>query len=328
MILKPDADGIIKVSFLLLPEYAMVALLSAIEPLRVANRFAKREIFRWQLISESNEVVHASNGLAIQQSIPMHEAENLRNLIVCSSFHPERHLRSETISWLQRQARQGVLLGAMDTGCHLLQAAGLLKNHRITMHWEAIPAFQENYPELEITNELFEIDRNLVTCAGGTAAIDLMLYVIQTAFGHELAIQVCEQFINSGIRQKSDKQRINLAARLELYHPRLLRVIELMESHLEEPIALEELARRACVSTRQLERLFRQHLQQSPAAYYMGLRLQRAQSLLQGSTLSVAEVGLACGFSAAAHFSRTYRKWYGHTPASHRPLHKRDTLGH
>ncbi|MBV6272731.1 GlxA family transcriptional regulator [Alcaligenaceae bacterium CGII-47] len=318
MILKPDVDGTLTVSFLLLPEYAMVALLSAIEPMRVANRFAGRAVFRWQLLTETDEPVFASNQLMLQRSDSIHGVPAPRNLFICSSFHPEKYIQKSTTAWLKKITNNGAVIGAMDTGCHLLEAAGLLKNRRVTMHWEAASAFQEDHPGLEITNELFEIDRNLITCAGGTAAIDLMLHIIQADFGYDLAIRVCEQFIKSGIRQKSDKQRIDLADRLNIDHPRLLRVVEQMERNLEDPVTLSQLAGYACMSVRQLERLFRTHLKRSPAAYYMSLRLEHAQQLLKDSRLSIAEIGIACGFGSAAHFTRSYRRHFSCSPSASR----------
>lgn len=321
-VFRPAADGVITVAFLLVPEFSMVALLSAIEPMRVANRIAKREIFRWQLLAPDAAQVYASNGLTLQPCTPLSLADMPANIFVCASFHPERYLDPVVIAWLQKVARQGALLGAVDTGCYLLQAAGLIKHQRITLHWEAIPAFCEQFPGLEVTSELFEIDHDLVTCAGGTAALDLMLHVIQAEFGQELAVHVCEQFIKSGIRQKSDAQRIDLAARLGVYHPRLLLVVACMEQHLEEPLSQEDLAEQAKVSVRQLERLFRQYLQQSPAAYYLEMRLNRARALLLESRLTVADVALACGFVAVAHFSRAYRRQFGYAPSAERPVNQ------
>ncbi|WP_271271601.1 GlxA family transcriptional regulator [Aliamphritea hakodatensis] len=318
MILKPDHDGIFTISFLLLPEYAMVGLLSAIEPLRVANRFAGREIFRWQLLSDDGESVNACNQLAIQQTQSIQDVETPKNLFVCASFNPEKYINETTLSWLKKLYRKGSVLGAMDTGCYVLAAANLLRNQRFTLHWEAVPAFQEDNPGVEISNELFEIDKNLITCAGGTAAIDMMLHIIQAEFGHDLAINVCEQFIQSGIRQKSAKQRIGLAARLKIHHPRLLKVLAKMEANIENPLSPSELAEHAHLSVRQLERLFRSHLDKSPTGYYMQIRLERAQQLLRESHLSVAEIGIACGFSSAPHFTRSYRNQFQLSPSEDR----------
>ena len=318
MILKPDKDGVFTISFLLLPEYAMVALLSAIEPLRVANRFAGREIFRWQLLSEDGPPVAASNLLALQQTVAICDSAVPLNIFVCSSFNPKDYIRDDTIAWLKKLNRGGSLIGAMDTGCYLLAAAGLLKKHKIALHWEAAPSFQEDHPELELTNELFEVEHNLITCAGGTSAIDMMLYIIQAELGHALAIKVCEQFIKSGIRQKSDKQRIDLSARLKVYHPRLLRVLEKMEANLESPLSTKELAKYAHISVRQMERLFRSFLNDSPSGYYMKLRLERSRQLLKESSLSISEIRIICGFNSAPHFTRSYRKQFARSPSEDR----------
>lgn len=318
MILNPDKDGAFTISFLLLPEYAMVALLSAIEPMRVANRFAGREIFRWQLLSEDGPPVAASNLLTLQQTVAIRDAAAPLNLFVCSSFNPKDYIRDDTVAWLKKLNRRGSLIGAMDTGCYLLAAAGLLKKHRIALHWEAAPAFQEEHPELELTNELFEVEHNLITCAGGTSAIDLMLYIIQEELGHALAIKVCEQFIKSGIRQKSDKQRIDLSLRLKIYHPRLLRVLEKMEAHLEVPMSTNDLAKYAHISVRQLERLFSSFLNASPSGYYMKLRLERSRQLLKDSNLSISEISIICGFNSVPHFSRSYRKQFACSPSEDR----------
>ncbi|WP_084784197.1 GlxA family transcriptional regulator [Marinobacterium aestuarii] len=317
-ILHPDDDGVTTVSFLLLPEYAMVSLLSAIEPLRIANRLAGRELYRWQCLSENGQAVVASNQMALQTHQDMHAVDTPRNLFVNASFHPERHQSPEAVDWLRRLNRRNSLLGALDTGCHLLARAGLLKGHRVTLHWEAVPAFQEIYPDILISPELFEIGRNRITCAGGTAATDMMLHLIQQQSGTALALQICDQCIKNGIRPPSDRQRIGLPRQLNIHHPRLIRVLGLMEQHIETPLTPADLARSAFISLRQLERLCQRFLEASPSAYYLKLRLERARQLLQETDLSVSEVGGACGFVSASHFCRSYRRHFDMTPGEQR----------
>jgi len=106
--LKPDNDGIITLSFLLLPEYAMISLLSAIEPLRVANRLAGKTLYRWQCLSENGQPVLASNDMALQQHHAMTEVTTPRNLFVVSSFNPQNHINQPTINWLRQLNRQGL----------------------------------------------------------------------------------------------------------------------------------------------------------------------------------------------------------------------------
>jgi transcriptional regulator GlxA family with amidase domain len=174
------------------------------------------------------------------------------------------------------------------------------------------------YPEIDVSGELYEIDRNRLTCAGGEAAFDMMLALIGIEHGRELAVEVAENFMHERIRESADSQRMALRTRLGLVHPKLLNVVELMEQHVEEPLSQAELARQADLSTRQLERLFRQHLNRTPNSYYQKLRLQAARSLLNQTSMSVTEVALACGFVSASHFSKCYRRTFGRTPRQDR----------
>ncbi|MDD1794870.1 GlxA family transcriptional regulator [Enterovibrio sp. ZSDZ42] len=313
-----DDDGVFTLSFLLLPEYAMVSLLSAIEPLRIANRLAGKTLFRWQCFSEDGEPVLASNGLALQDSLSIHASEKPRNLFVNASFHPEKHASETSIKWLRELHRLGFMIGALDTGCYLLAKAKLLEGYPITLHWEAKPCFQERYPELEISDELFEIQGKRVTCAGGTAATDMMLYLIDAYFEPELAILVCEQLIKSAARNQTDHQRASQAEKLKLHHPKMVKALALMAANIETPLATSDLADHLAISVRHLERLFLQYLACSPSAYYVQMRVEHARYLLSDSGLSIADIALACGFSSTAHFSRRYRALYGTTASQYR----------
>jgi AraC family transcriptional regulator, glycine betaine-responsive activator len=122
------------------------------------------------------------------------------------------------------------------------------------------------------------------------------------------------------IRDRHDPQRMALRARLGVSHPKLLKVIELMEGSLEEPLPRSQLAKKTGLSTRQLERLFRKYLQRTPTRYYLELRLAKARTLLLQTSLSVLDVALACGFVSASHFSKCYREFYAKTPRQERQL--------
>lgn len=149
-----------------------------------------------------------------------------------------------------------VALGALDTGAYLLAEAGLIGDQPVTLHWEAVPAFREDYPDVHVTEELFCLGDRLFTCAGGTAAIDMMLERIARRQGPTLARAVSEQFIHSRIRPHEERQRSNLAVRIGSRDPRLIAVIAQMEAEIENPLRLEDMAMGAGITRRQLERLF------------------------------------------------------------------------
>jgi transcriptional regulator GlxA family with amidase domain len=308
------------VGFVLIPSFSMIAFSCAVETLRLANRTSGQPLYAWHLISADGKPVRASNGIELTPEGDLDKAASLRTIVVCSGVDVQRNESKAVISWLRRMARRGGDIGALCTGSHILARAGLLDGYRCTIHWENLAGFVEEFPEISVTNELFEIDRNRFTCSGGTASIDLMLNMVGRQHGHGLAASIADQFIHDRIRDQHDRQRMSLPARLGVRHPKLLAVIELMEKNLEEPLSRNELASSAGLSTRQLERLFRKYLGRSPARYYLELRLDRARLLLLQTNMSIIDVALACGFVSASHFSKCYRDFYGRTPRKERGL--------
>jgi len=306
--------------FLLVPLFPMMAFTSAVEPLRAANRIAARSLYAWRVISEDGAPVTASSGIDIVADRSLEQVERLDTLFVVAGLEAHRYQNKQVFSRLRRLARTGCRMGALSTGSYLLARAGLLDGYRSTIHWENAGAFREAFPDIEVTEELFEVDRGRLTCSGGTAALDLMLSLIGLEHGRELATKVAEQFIHERIRDTHDHQRMALRNRLGISHPKMLAVIGDMERHLEHPLPRSELAERANLSTRQLERLFRQYLNRTPTRYYLELRLLRARHLLTESTLSILDVALACGFVSASHFSKCYRDFFGRTPRKERGL--------
>ncbi|HET6519679.1 MAG TPA: GlxA family transcriptional regulator [Geminicoccaceae bacterium] len=311
------------IAFFLVPNFSMIAFGSALEPLRLANRLAERELYRWHLVSRDGGPVRASNGVSVNSDSATAEVGPGRrvpaqSIVLCAGLTAERYADREVFGWLHRCDRQGVEIGALCTGAHVLARAGLLDGYRCTIHWENLPGFIEAFPDIQVSADLFEIDRNRFTCSGGTSALDMMLHLIASQHGAELATKVSEQCLLDRMRGPHDHQRLPLRVRLGVHHPRLIKSIEIMEANLEEPLDQEELARYVGLSRRQLERLFAAHLGRTPARFYLEQRLGRARRLLYQTDMAVIDVALACGFVSASHFSKCYRQMYGKTPREER----------
>jgi len=309
-----------RIGLILVPNFSMLAFTGAVETLRLANRVSGRELYNWHIFSPDGRPVRASNGIELQAEGDLEKASDLTTVAVCGGVDVQRFQDKAVLSWLRRMARKGADIGALCTASHILARAGLLDGYRCTIHWENLAGFVEDFPQVEVTSELFEIDRNRFTCSGGTAAVDLMLNLIGRQHGQELAGHVADQALHDRIRDHHDHQRMSLPVRLGIRHPKLLAVIQSMEKNLEEPLGRSELAESAGLSTRQLERLFRKYLNRSPARYYLELRLDKARLLLLQTNMSVIDVALACGFVSASHFSKCYRDFFGHTPRRERGL--------
>lgn len=308
------------IGFLLVPEFTVIALASAIEPLRIANRYlpaASRYV--WHTISVDGTDVRDRNGIVIRVDHAYARAPRLGTLVVCADLRPERFLTPALLRWLQRCDRDGVTLGGLDTGSVLLGEAGLLDGCAATVHWEVAGAFRDRFPRVDLRPTLFEVGDRRLSCAGGTAVIDMMLAAIEQDHGALLAQRVAEHCLHEAIRAGAQAQR-NAPAADPGRHRAVAEARRLLAA--EPALALDEreLARRVGLSARHLTRLFRRELMTTPAAFRRARRLEHARALLRLTDLPVTEVALACGFVSASHFARSYRELHGHSPSAERQL--------
>lgn len=322
---RPSSDnggaGQRRYVFLLLERFSLLSFAGALEPLRISNRMMGRTVYSWVLAGENGTVATCSNGVGFQLDMGLEDIDRDDVVMVCGGMGAQEVTTRPFVNWLRRIARQGVTIGGLCTGSYALARAGLLEGKRATIHWENHDSFGEAFDEVQLTKSVFVIDGNRMSTAGGTSSIDLMLTVIANDHGEELANSVADQLIYSTIRTNQDTQRLSIPTRIGVRHPKLSRVIQIMEQHIEEPISPAQLARDVGMSTRQLERLFRRYLNRSPKRYYMELRLAKARNLLMQSDMSVINVALACGFASPSHFSKCYRAHYDTTPYRERGSH-------
>jgi len=313
-----ECDQTIRVGFLLIDGFGMMGTTAAIDPLYMANQVTGQNLYDWIPITADGDPTPASNGLILMPAASIDEIDTLPYVFVCASYGCETFEDKRVFSWLRQLHRHGATIGSLALGSYVLARAGLLKDHRCTIHWQTQAAFGEDFPALDVTSRLFEVDRRIMTSAGGSATFDMMLHLIAQHHGQDLAVAVAEQMIHPLPDAADPQQRMPLTQRLRISHPKLIHVIELMEANLEEPLRREDLAERVGLSTRQVERLFETYLGRTPARYYLELRLKRAHLLLCQTSLPVLDVSIACGFISASHFSKSYRDFFGHSPRDER----------
>ena len=307
-----------RVAFVLLPKFSSLTLSALVEPLRIANYCGGGEFYHWTYVSAEGETVPGCSGYSIDTTALSDDIDALDAIIVCGGWNAERYESGVLDRWLRYASRQKVIIGAAEMGSYVLARAGLLAGYAATIHWHCRNAFRERYPDTDLRDQLFVIDRNRMTCAGGAACLDMMLHDIKERFGNALAAEVTDQVVFPTPREASHPQRDTVHIDQGAVPKLLKQAIELMEANVERTIRIPEIATALGLSQRKLERLFNRHLGCSAVAFYRRVRLQRARVLLTQTDMSVLDICIASGFASSSYFSKSYAEEFGMRPRDHR----------
>jgi transcriptional regulator GlxA family with amidase domain len=303
-----------RVGFLLIENFTLIALATAVEPLRMANQLAGTELYSWKLLTFEGEAARASDGITMVPDGSIQEEHRFDMVIVVAGIDVTRSFSRKEVNWLKQMGRRHVVMGAVCTGAYVLASANLLDGHPCSAHWDCLEAMQDDLPRVQTNNRLFTVGRERMTCTGGTVPMHMMLSFLARRHGQELSNAISHMFVCDRVREESEQQPMPMHPRLACAQPKLAEAAQLMESNIEEPIELQELATLARISRRQLERLFLKHVGCTPSRYYLRVRLNRARRLLKQTSCSIVEIASMCGFVSATHFSRCYRKTMGRAP--------------
>lgn len=305
-------------AFLVVDKFSMLCLAAAMDPLRSANRMAGQDFYQWSIVSIDGSPVRASNDMMVEADASIDDLGECDVLFVCAGYRLDVPGQSHMLAKLRERARRGKAVGGLSVGAHLLGQAGLLNGYKCTIHWENRASFQNAFPDTVCTGQVFEVDRNRYTSAGGTTSIDLMLHIIGEDFGQRLANEVANQFQHERIRTNADRQRVGPERDLGGKSEKLQRAVELMAEHLEEPLTVLAVSRQVGLSLRQVERLFLRHLSCTPGRYYMSVRLERARELLRHTNAPILDVALSTGFTSHSYFAQSYRGHFSCSPSEER----------
>ena len=314
--------GPTRLAFLLVPQFSLISVVSALEPLRAANRLLGREAYRWDLFSDHGGPALASNGMEIAvagglaQMIEALDADAF--LFVCAGLDSDPPHRARLNAALIQAARSGAVMGSLSAGTFLLARAGLLNGARCTVHWEFQPAFEEAFPSIECTSGLFVIDGKRWTGSGGITGMDMMLHLIESEHGPDLSRGVGNQFQVDRIRNAAIHQRPGSLERIDTLPEPLQQAVSIMLAHIEVPLKMGQIAELCGMNLRRMERMFQAHLSSAPALFYRRIRLEKARELLMHSNLSTLEISFLTGFSSSSHFAMAYLREYGVRPSDMR----------
>ncbi|MBT6297576.1 MAG: GlxA family transcriptional regulator [Rhodobacteraceae bacterium] len=303
---------------LLLPRFNMYSLMNIVEAPRIANYLSPAPLFAVHYISFDGTCLTASNSMSVECSFPPERLDRNDMLFVVGSWGAERYANKKLFSWIRVQARLGVKIYSVEQGAYLLARAGLLNNRKATTHWSYIAGFREQFPDIDIAEQLFTEAGQITCCSGAIAGIDLMLKVIRDQHGEALASEISNQVMHHPVRAGKDPQRKSIGRGLERLGSDVRAAIEIIEANISDPLCVPEIARQVGLSQRQLERQFNKSVGCSIVQFGLLLRLQHARVLLISTDLGVREIATASGFNSLSHFAQAFKKCFGRRPSGNR----------
>ncbi|WP_168787372.1 GlxA family transcriptional regulator [Paraburkholderia aromaticivorans] len=318
---RPDGLHDLRVTrcgFLLLDNFSLIALGAAVDPLRIANMIIGRRVYDYQLISTGGGYVQSSDGIRVLSDATIADPGSFDAVFVVGPNPIPHRGIGALLDWLRLHARKGTALGGLDTGSYFLARAGLLNGYRCTIHWEDQDVLLGQFPGLIVSNRLYEVDRDRYTCSGGVAPLDLMVHLLGMPPGsRSLAARVLELLVAEQ-RGPEQHQRTSLRQYMGAEHVKLDEALQIMESNVEEPLSVAEIAAFLGVSQRQLERWFNDRLGKTPAQAYVEIRLLRARQLLYRTGQPLEEVCARTGFTSMTHFATRYKAQFEISPIADR----------
>jgi transcriptional regulator GlxA family with amidase domain len=218
----------------------------------------------------------------------------------------------QLLSALRRAHGRGARIISMCSGAFAMAAAGLLDGRRATTHWMHTDELAERYPAVNVDPRVLYVDDgDVLTSAGSAAGIDLCLHVVRQDFGADVATQVARRMVVPPHRDGGQAQFIDVPVPEVITGDRFAETLEWAQIHLDEAITVEDLARRAAVSTRTFARRFAERTGTTPRQWLLRQRILLSQQLLEATDLSVDTVAARCGLGTGAnlrfHFDRQVR---------------------
>ncbi|MCP5265194.1 MAG: GlxA family transcriptional regulator [Burkholderiaceae bacterium] len=316
-----------RVGFLLADRFTLSAFAGFVDVLRLAADEGDRSRplgCTWTVLGTPGQPIRASCGIELMPQQPLASPEAFDYVVMVGGLlHGGQRLGRGVQAFLTQAARVGVPLVGVCTGSFVLARAGLLDGHVACVSWFHREEFAAAFPALHVvSNRQYVIDRDRITCAGGTSVVHLAAELVERHRGRVDAAKALRILITreqTPSRALQPEPVVTRPASDHVVQQAMLR----LEQSVTEPEAIASVAASMGIGTRQLERRFQADLGLSPREFKRHLRFARARWLLENTDLSVTAVGLDCGFGDCSQFSRAFSRHFGARPTALRKARQR-----
>jgi transcriptional regulator GlxA family with amidase domain len=309
----------LKVGFVLLSSFTMVAFSGFVDTLRLAADEGDRSRpihCQWSVLAEELRPIRASNGIEVMPTERFGDPAAFDYIVVVGGLlHGGQQVPRAVIEYLRLAASHSVPLVGLCTGSFVLARAGLMEGRRCCVSWFHHQDFVREFPQLQAeSHEMFVVDRDRLTCAGGTSVVHLAAWLIEQYCGKAAANKALRIMLEEGaLPARTPQPQPELAESTD--DQRVRQAMWLMEQSVSNPMPLSDVAQHVNVSVRHLERRFRKAIGMSPKEFSVRLRLRHARWLTENTQMQISQIALECGFGDCASFSRRFRNVFGY-PAS------------
>lgn len=321
----------LRIGFLLAPRFTLTAFAGFVDAFRLAaddGDLSRPVLVQWSILDTMNGPIVSSCGASINPNTPLEAPENYDYVVVVGGLlHGGQKVSPAAQAFLQRAAAKRVKLIGLCTGSFVLARAGLLDGYLSCVSWFHRTEFENAFPSCRvISNQMYVVDRDRLTCAGGTSVVHLAGYIIERTLGRPSAVKALRILIEEQpmpSRTLQPEQIMSVRSTDSVVHKAML----VLEQQLHTPVHIDELCKTLNIGRRQLERRFQQDVGLSPSAYRQRLRLERANWLLTNTDLEVIAIALECGFQNSTSFARLVRQFLGDSPLAIRKAARAARLG-
>ena len=280
-----------------------------------------RQVFcQWDVLGHDLDPVPSSTGIAVTPWKTYSEAGAYDYVVVVGGLieHLEG-IHPDTYEFLRTAHAKGSKLVGLCTGSFALAQTGLLDGKRAAIHVHHRLEFVEKFPDVvPVENELYVSEGDILTCPGGTAAIDLAVQILIERCGRSRGMKGLTALVVDEHRSAHEVGRMPYQDLEECGNWRVEQAVRIMRRKLREPDTTVHLARQLGSTVRQLNRVFAQHAKATPQEVWRDMRLQHARWRLMNSKRTITQISYECGFSDSSHFSRSFKLRFGETPRQYR----------
>ena len=233
---------------------------------------------------------------------------------------PPREFPGDLLAALHRAVDRGARVLSVCSGAFILGEAGLLDGRRCTTHWRHAEELARRYPAAKVDPDVLYVDDDpVITSAGTAAGIDACLYLVRKEQGSRVANGIARRMVVPPHRDGGQAQYVDQPV-APFCDGTLRDLLEWLRAHLDQPLAVRQLAVRANMSERTFARRFVQDTGTTPQRWLIGQRILLAQQLLEESDETVDAIADRTGFGNATALRHHFRAWRGTTPNAYRRL--------